>query len=189
MPRVISACRTGGGVITTPAMTHFPSPPQIGFLGLVLFVANIGQCLAACPPVLILERSMNRNRVHYEANPKSSAEPITARWEMIEKGPGKWEELTTLERSRAYGVKTPKTQGATPLRFSIAGVPSKTFTLLSDKVSGCPIAVFTADDGTEIAVSKVQLTMKRSLVPAVEKVQFVGVSVKDGRPLRVDVKI
>lgn len=169
-------------------MKNSSSVSRVGFLGLVIFVANIGQSLAACPPVLILERSTNKNRVHYEANLKTPSAPISAKWEMREKGPGKWEELTNLERNKAYGVKLKSSKFSGDIQFAIAGVPSKIFTLGFDGKTGCPVARFAPASGPEMIVEFVQLTMKKSLVPAVEKVQFIGKS-KDGAPMKLDVKI
>jgi hypothetical protein len=66
-------------------------------------------CAGETRPLFTIERSLNRNVVHYEAslakdgviNPK---EPVIAYWIMVEKG-GAREDLTMLEKAKAYGFK------------------------------------------------------------------------------------
>jgi hypothetical protein len=58
-------------------------------------------------PLFVIERSTNANVIHYDAKlgkdgAFDSKEPVVAYWVMLA-GDGGREELTTLERSRAYG--------------------------------------------------------------------------------------
>jgi hypothetical protein len=60
-------------------------------------------------PLFTIERSLNRNVLHYDANldgggALDSREPVVAYWIMVEKG-GVREDLTLLEKTRAYGFK------------------------------------------------------------------------------------
>jgi hypothetical protein len=164
-----------------------PISSRIGFLGLVILAANSGIARAACPPLLILERSVNRNRVWYQADESGSAPGVSAKWEMREKGPGVWEDLTTLERNKAYGPR-PRLDAEGP-GFSIAGVPSVVFRLDRSRRNGCSFARATGSDGTEISVERIQLVMKRTLVPSIEQAWFVGTGIRDGLPKRLPVRL
>jgi len=145
------------------------------------------QASAACPSTLmILERTTNSNRVWYSKG-TTPLYPITAKWEMREKGPGKWEELTSLEQRKAYGVKIrsrgPMTQ------FSIAGVQKIIFNMKADVKTGCSTVFYRQENGTEMSVQKIKMTMKKSLFPSASKVEFSGISMQDGKPIKTEVKI
>ncbi len=153
------------------------------FIGLFLtqFTAQ-----AACPPLMILDRTTNRNRVWYTTNPADALNPVAAKWEMIEKGPGKWEDLTAMEKRRAYGIRMSSTAKGS---FSIVSVLSVAFQLKTDSKTGCQLATYKPASGPEMNMKFVHLKMKGSVIPSVEKVEFVGTSLVDGREIRTEIKL
>jgi hypothetical protein len=66
-------------------------------------------------PLFVIERSLNRNVLHYEANLDGEGRldperPVSAYWVMVEKG-GVREDLTMLEKAKAYGFTTAPIEG------------------------------------------------------------------------------
>jgi hypothetical protein len=61
-------------------------------------------------PLLVIERSNSKNRVHYDLVVDEQCrplgeEPVKIYWRMLEEGPDVTEGLTLLERVRGYGLK------------------------------------------------------------------------------------
>lgn len=145
------------------------------------------QANAACPSALmILERTTNKNRVWYTKG-TTPLFPITAKWEMREKGPGKWEELTSLEQNKAYGVRI-RSRGPMT-KFAIAGVQKIVFTMKADSKTGCSYVSYFQENGSEMIVQKIKMTMKKSLIPSATKVEFMGISMSDGKAIKAEVKL
>lgn len=158
-------------------------------ISFVLLALPTLRAYAACPALIILERSTNTNRVWYEKSEKNPATPITAKWEMREKGPNQWELLTSLEEKRAYGIKIRTRPDEAEVQFAIAGVQKVTFTLKTDERTGCAYVSYHPSTGVEMNVRKIKLTMKKSLIPSASKVQFIGTSLNDGRTVEIEVKL
>lgn len=158
-------------------------------IGLVLLALPTLKAHAACPALVILERSTNTNRVWYEKSEKNPATPITAKWEMREKGPNQWEPLTPLEEKRAYGIKIRTRPDEAEVQFAIAGVQKVTFTLKTDERTGCAYVSYLPSAGAEMNIRRIKLTMKKSLIPSTSKVQFIGTSLNDGRTVEIEVRL
>jgi hypothetical protein len=166
---------------------HFPK------FALLLLLSPLAGAFAetatTCPALIILERTTNRNRVWYTAETSANGDPISAKWEMIEKGPNRWEPLTGLEIRKAYGIKMLPARPSVDPEFVLVSVPKIVFQLRSDDHTGCPYASYSRADGPEMNVQKIHLTMKKSLIPSVSRAVFLGKSMNDDRELEVEIEL
>jgi hypothetical protein len=74
---------------------------------LLIFIGTFGSPNDSYQPLFVIERSTNANVIHYDAKlgkdgALDAKEPVVAYWIMLS-GDGGREDLTALERSRAYG--------------------------------------------------------------------------------------
>jgi hypothetical protein len=101
-------------------------------LVLNLSFSIFGFSSAACAgsQLFVLDRSTNRNEVIYEANVNEqgfdSQNPIYAYWKMNEKS-GSREELSGIEKSEAYGIKTLEIKSR-QVKFTLSAMPKMIIT-------------------------------------------------------------
>lgn len=166
-------------------------PTKAALLGMTLSLLSTpsSHANAACPVLMILERSTNSNRVWYESSDEDPETPIVAKWEMREDGPGEWEELTNLEKMKAYGIRTQSKPGDHEFKFSLAAMQDIIFTLKPDRETGCPYISYSQKNGLEIKIQKINLTMKESFFPTASRIQFLGLSVRDGQKVQTEIPI
>lgn len=146
-----------------------------------------GPCHPPCSqPVFVVTRSLNQNELVYQANLTPDGfhprVPFQVYWIMRTRG-GTREELTNLERNKAYGIKFLET-GAREVRFSVKALEGVVFR--ADQVetpSGALVRVFTTLDGDEIAVERIFLTTEGSLMPKVHHIDFSGTSTTSHEPV------
>lgn len=146
-----------------------------------------GPCHPPCSqPVFVVTRSLNQNELVYQANLTPDGfhprVPFQVYWIMKTRG-GTREELTNLERNRAYGIRFLET-GAHEVRFSVKALEGVVFR--ADEVetpAGTLVRVFTTLDGDEIAVERIFLTTEGSLMPKVHHIDFSGTSTASHEPV------
>ena len=145
--------------------------------------AAVGQL---CPEHLfVIERSKNANIVVYDANrgPRgdfAASEPVVAYW-LLAGEKGKREQLTAVERERAYGFDI--APGDTPGTFSMAlrADPKRRLTLRV--LNDCPVVTASIGDRDGI-LQKLFVQSKEFLfLPKVEYVAFFGQDVATEKPL------
>lgn len=134
-------------------------------------------------PLFVIERSTNSNVVHYEArlgeNMKlNESDPVLVYWEMKTKG-GKRQELTGIERRRAYGFKF-EPDAANPGSVLLHLVPYDKRKLRVSAPEGVAFAEITID-GKLSKLKKIFIhTVGKSLVPGVDYIELFGTEVASG---------
>jgi hypothetical protein len=130
-----------------------------------------------CPAHLfVIERSKNSNIVAYDAKrgPSGewdSSEPVEAYW-LLNGDKDKREELTAIERDRAYGVET--TPGDAPGTYSMVFKAQRKRRFTVSMLNGCPV-VTTQVHGHDAIVRKLYVKSKETLVmPKVNYIEFFG---------------
>jgi hypothetical protein len=132
---------------------------------------------AACQkpePLFIVERSKNRNTVHYDVcignnDNMSGIAPVTAYWIMQS---GKKEELNKLEREYAYGIAKQEMLGRNRVRMNLVSMKERAITV--EKVGGRYKAV-TLIDGKESVLEKVYIK-SHELIIGLPRVEFIELS-------------
>ena len=136
-----------------------------------------------CPPSLMLERSSNRNRVWYWVSRDASGETkIRTLWEMIERGPGIWEELTSLEESRLYGARLQS--AGTDFEFFLVGLSDHRLPVIWDR-RGCGTFQYAASTGAVMTVEHVYATVGGTFFPSLKELRLHGHGVTDHKPVSV----
>lgn len=138
---------------------------KFGGVAVVSFV--LGYSAQAGQKLFTLERSNNSNQVVYELDSSNALAPIHPYWIMRETD-SHIEELTGMERRRAYGVQF-LSQGAEGLKFTIVSFPSKPITVKTD--SGKSYAVMSIN-GADRILTDVFLTLSGGLIPGVKTVDL-----------------
>jgi hypothetical protein len=147
---------------------------------------------AACQPpctetVFTVERTKNANELVYSANLTPDGfhrlVPLYVYWLMKAKG-GKREELTNVERDKAYGLKFAGID-AQEVRFSVKaleGVPFRARETTGD--DGARVTAYATVEGEEMAVQRVFITTKEGgLFPKVLYIDFFGTSAATHEPV------
>jgi Domain of unknown function (DUF4833) len=130
-----------------------------------------------CPDHLfIVARSKNANIVAYDANRGPggdfvTSEPVIAYW-LLDGDPNQREELTRMQRERAYGVSGKP--GDSPETFVVVFNAQKKRRLTIRMVDGCPVAM-TPIAGKNAILRRLFVQSKEGTVmPKVEYVEFFG---------------
>jgi hypothetical protein len=145
-----------------------------------LAIASIGIGGAGgqtCPDHLfIVARSKNANIVAYDANRGPggdlvASEPVVAYW-LLDGDKGRREELTTIQRDRAYGVEGQP--GGSPGTYVVVFRAKRDRRLTIRMVDGCPVAT-TSIGGRDAALRRLFVKSKEgTALPKVEYVEFFG---------------
>jgi len=136
-------------------------------------------------PLFVIERNTNSNRVYYEARIGTDSlldlkQPLRAYWIMWEKDPsGKTrEELTLLEKEKAYGFKVKQGQSRTCSWFSIAPLPDRPIKVSVHNGNATAEAVI---DGKYSVLKRVSVNAgQRHFLPHVNYVELFGTDSKSG---------
>jgi hypothetical protein len=154
------------------------------------FVFLISSALEAaegtCPAHLfIITRSKNTNIVAYDANPDKSgdiksSEAVVAYW-LLNGEKDKREELTRMERERAYGVET--APGDSPGTYSLVFKAQRTRPMTVRTLKDC-LVVTTSIGGRNAILRKLYIQSKEGIaLPKVEYVEFFGEDPDTGEPV------
>ena len=156
---------------------------------IVLFALSIGALVshgswAQSGPeyfkLFTLERTLNANQVVYEVNPSNTTNPIHAYWVMLAQD-GHLEELTRLERNKAYGTEV-ISQADGEIKFILKAFSGHPITVRTDPETKIPYAVITLASGEKI-LKDIYLTLSGGLIPGVKKVDLYYQDDKDGPTL------
>ena len=151
------------------------APPAFGLAGEV----------ACRDHLFVVERSKNKNIVAYDAKrgPSGdwdSSQPVVVYW-LLNGDKDKREELTSIERDRAYGVEV--TPGDAPGTYTMVfkSQPKRHFTVRM--LNGCP-AVTVPLKGHSAILHKLYVKAKETLVlPKVDYIEFYGEDAHTGKPI------
>jgi hypothetical protein len=141
---------------------------------------------AGAQPLFIIQRSTNRNEVHYDAQIGKNGklrpdEPVVAYWIMVEKG-GRREKLNWIERKKAYGFSIAPEAGGESYRMTI--VPYKARPIRVYLQQGKARAEMRID-GHPAFLKKLYIKVTEGLIlPTVSYVELFGDDVKTGQPRR-----
>ena len=140
----------------------------------------------SCPAHLfVIERSKNANIVVYDAKRGQAgdlegSEPVVAYW-LLNGEKDKREELTRVERDRAYGVDV--TPGESPGTYALVFRAERKRRLTVRMLNGCPV-VTTPIGGRNGILRRLFIKSKEdSVLPKVEYVELFGEDVDGGEPL------
>ena len=149
--------------------------------GTVVSLSSFAQSAPGYTKLFTLERSNNKNQVVYEVNPANTNNPVHAYRIMLEDD-GHTEELTRLERNRAYGT-TVVSQSNTEIVFTIKAFQSHPLTVKFDPDTKVPYATIALPDGDKI-LKDIFLTLTGGLIPGVRLVDIYYENQKDGPLLK-----
>jgi len=154
-----------------------------------LALASIGVGVAVgqtCPDHLfIVARSKNANVVAYDANRGPggdlvSSEPVVAYW-LLDGDEGRREELTRIQRDRAYGVE--RAPGDDPGAHAVVFKAKRDRPLSIVTVDGCTVAT-TPIGGRNAVLHRLFVKSKEgTALPKVEYVEFFGEDPNTKEPL------
>ncbi|MEO6325533.1 MAG: DUF4833 domain-containing protein [Thermoanaerobaculia bacterium] len=139
------------------------------------------ECKPPCAqPLFVVQRSLNANELVYQANLLAEGfhprVPLNVYWLMKAKD-GAREELTNMERNRAYGIKflsiTPR-----EVRFTVKALEGVLFRAVLDPAEdGSQVRVIARVSGEEMTVEHVFIATKGvGLMPRVISIEFTGMS-------------
>jgi hypothetical protein len=146
------------------------------FVGVILVTTAILAQAQATRPLFIIERSKNKNVVHYDArltgdgrlDPK---EPVTAYWIMLAED-GRRQDLNWLERHKAYGFRIEPDKSRRVFRMRVMAYPEREIKVYQDETR---VVAEMRIDGKPALVERIYIasTEGRSL-PKVEYVELFG---------------
>jgi hypothetical protein len=152
----------------------------------VLFMAAAGLLAARMDirqtPLFVIERSANANVVHYDANIGANGEldphqPITAYWVMAAID-GHREELTPLEKSRAYGFTVESSPDPNSYHLRLVAQRRRDIAVVRQ---GGEVRAETFIDGRHAHLQKLYVSTHKILaVPTVQYIELFGVDVATG---------
>ena len=138
-----------------------------------------------CPEHLfVVGRSKNANIVAYDANRTPAgdlvaSEPVIAYW-LLDGKEGAREELSRVERVRAYGVQPTGAGTANNYKMAFRANRKRTFTVRV--LNGCPVAIAPIG-GREGILRKLFVRSTEAAFPSVEYVELFGEDPATGAPL------
>lgn len=137
-----------------------------------------GPCHPPCAqPVFVVTRSLNANELVYQANLTPEGfhprVPVQVYWVMKAKA-GEREELTNLERNRAYGLQFLEI-GPHQVRFTVKALEGVVFRATATETpEGVKVRTHATFDGEEMPVDRVFISSTGSLIPKVRHIDFSG---------------
>lgn len=133
-------------------------------------------------PLFVIERSTNANVVHYDANIGANGEldprqPITAYWVMAAVD-GHREELTSLEKSRAYGFTVEPSKDSSSYRLRLVAQRRRDISIVRQ---GDAIRAEAVIDGHRAWLNRMYVSTHKVLaVPTVKYIELFGIDVATG---------
>ena len=133
---------------------------------------------ASTQPLFVMARSTNTNVVHYDAQLTANGdldpeEPVIAYWIMLAED-GHREDLTWLEKQKAYGFTVAPDPAVNGYTLTIAAVPERKMTVTK---AGGRVRAELVIDGHEATVERIYIDATSGLFGP--KVQYVELSGKD----------
>lgn len=133
-------------------------------------------------PLFVIERSTNANVVHYDANIGADGQldprhPITAYWIMAAVD-GHREELTALEKSRAYGFSVEPGSDSSSYRLKLVAQKQREISIVRQ---GDTVQAEAVIGGRRARLQKMYVNTHKVLaVPTVKYIELFGVDVATG---------
>jgi len=137
-------------------------------------------------PLFTIERSLNRNVLHYEANLAKDGtldpkDPVIAYWMMVEKGNSR-EDLTFLEKVKAYGFKADPAGEGKGFNLHLKALEAR---LVRVKQEGEIVWAETAIGKRLCTLERIFITSEgKKLIPKVLSIDLYGTDRKTGEPCR-----
>ncbi|MEZ4750972.1 MAG: DUF4833 domain-containing protein [Bdellovibrionota bacterium] len=134
----------------------------------------------AAEPLFLIDRSLNRNQVVYEANVTTHGwdedDPIRVYW-ILHEDEGRVEPLSGIEQSFAYGISVRK-QTEQELRFVLKALPKKEITVLQQ--SPGKFIALTEIAGAQAVIKSIFIkTVGSGIFSSVRYIEVSGHSVSD----------
>ncbi|HLK64747.1 MAG TPA: DUF4833 domain-containing protein [Bryobacteraceae bacterium] len=145
-----------------------------------LFAASIEGRQA---PLFVIERSTNANVVHYDANIRPDGDldprqPISAYWVMAAVD-GHREELTSLEKARAYGFTIEPDRDSKGYRLRLVSQKQREIEIVRE---GNSVRAEATIDGRRARLDKMYVSTHKVLaVPTVKYIDLFGVDLATGQ--------
>ena len=133
-------------------------------------------------PLFVIERSLNANSVHYDANLMPNGEldprqPVAAYWVMADEN-GRREELTGIEKRYAYGFTVAPSDNPRRYRLQLAAQPQRTVYVYRQCDT---VRAETTIAGRRAYLKRIYVTTHRVLVvPTVRYIELFGVDAATG---------
>ncbi len=155
-------------------------------LGLVTLLLNSTASFAGNYPgyssIFTIDKSTNANEVVYEVDLANASNPVHPYWIMRAQD-GHLEELTSIERSRAFGISI-TSRNASGLQFKIVALQSHPVTVKTDPNTHALYATMNLDGSDRILVNCF-LHLSGGLIPSVSTVDVMYKNTFDGPVLRL----
>lgn len=156
-------------------------------LAVLLTTSASGVCFAqSAQNLFIIQRSKNRNEVHYDArllqdgrlDPKK---PVIAYWRLLAED-GRREELGFFERRKAYGFSLKPDSSGKLYWMTLVAYRDRAIKVYKNGKGACAELVI---DGQPSYLRKLYIATDESgFIPSVKYVELYGVDVKSGKPRR-----
>ena len=132
-------------------------------------------------PLFVIERNTNANVVHYDANLAPNGDidpyrPVQAYWVMAAKD-GRREELTALERSKAYGFTVQPEPDSHSYRMELVAQKGRAIQVRRE---GDAVRAATLIDGHRAYLTRIYVTAHHML-PTVKSIDLFGVDAVNGQ--------
>ena len=156
------------------------------FCSVCIIVLAAASVAGETRPLFVIERSLNRNVLHYEANlepnglldPKG---PVVAFWVMVENG-GMREDLTFLENAKAYGFKAERAADGKGFHLRLKAIENRPVVVRQE---GEAVWAETAIGGRLCTLERIFITSEgKKLIPKVLSIDLYGTDRKTGEPCR-----
>lgn len=143
-------------------------------------------------PLLVIERSNSKNRVHYDLAVDDQCrplgeEPVKIYWRMLEEGPEATEGLNLIERMRAYGLKFQKHVDGGWVHFRFKAYPERLARAHAYEKDGrCHADLWAEIDGRQAIVERIWVKVVHDQWWRLPKVPYVDAFAhsEDGKPIR-----
>lgn len=152
---------------------------HLSFLFSILLVSSVAH--AEYTTLFTLGRTLNKNEVVYEADFANKSAPIHAYWIMHAQD-GHREELTRLERNKAYGIEV-VSQKQDEIQFIIKAFRTHPIIVKKDSLTSKPYSILKINLQDKI-LKNIFLHLAGTLFPSVTSIDIFYQNVKDGPVLR-----
>lgn len=142
------------------------NPAQLFYPFILALAVGASTASGAAVDLFTLERSMNANQVVYELTPGNAVHPF---WRMFAED-GHTEELTGLERSRAYGVNV-QAQNESQLQFTLKALSTYPLKVELNPAEGHPVARVRVA-GVDRILRRLYIDLAPGFIPSVNTISM-----------------
>lgn len=136
--------------------------------------------------LFVIERSLNKNVLHYDAQLTADGrlvprEPVVVYWKMLDED-GRTEDITWIEKLRAYGFAVEQTAGGNAYKMTLAAAPGRPFLIKSDGQNAHAEGLI---GGRPAVIERIYVnTSSGVLGPKVENIELHGTNIQTGKPAK-----